>query len=135
MFNINRTSVTNHLRVPCLTLSTFFFNSTSFFFISTVNEESNNKINIQTELQKQRLMSKSKDIIYNCTSTCMPPTRQKLQLSYITSITTTVSNEYNCTQQNVYVACVYVVSCCLHLKMEYCSCARGRQWCGIIHYH
>ena len=25
--------------------------------------------------------------------------------------------------------------CCLHLKMEFCSCARGRQWCGIIHYH
>jgi len=25
--------------------------------------------------------------------------------------------------------------CCLHLKMESCSCARGRQWCGIIHYH
>ena len=24
---------------------------------------------------------------------------------------------------------------CLHLKMEFCSCARGRQWCGIIHYH
>jgi len=22
--------------------------------------------------------------------------------------------------------------CCLHLKMEFCSCARGRQWCGII---
>jgi len=27
--------------------------------------------------------------------------------------------------------CTYV--CCLHLKMEFCSCARGRQWCGIIH--
>jgi len=25
--------------------------------------------------------------------------------------------------------------CCLHLKIEYCSCARGRQWCGIIHYY
>ena len=24
--------------------------------------------------------------------------------------------------------------CCLHVKMEFCSCARGRQWCGIIHY-
>ena len=23
--------------------------------------------------------------------------------------------------------------CCLHLKMEFRSCARGRQWCGIIH--
>ena len=23
--------------------------------------------------------------------------------------------------------------CCLHLKMEFCLCARGRQWCGIIH--
>ena len=23
---------------------------------------------------------------------------------------------------------------CVHLKMEFCSCARGRQWCGIIHY-
>jgi len=21
------------------------------------------------------------------------------------------------------------------VKMEFCSCARGRQWCGIIHYH
>jgi len=25
--------------------------------------------------------------------------------------------------------------CCLHLKMEFCSCARGRQLCGIIHYY
>ena len=25
--------------------------------------------------------------------------------------------------------------CCLHLKMEFCSCASGRQWCGIIHYY
>ena len=25
--------------------------------------------------------------------------------------------------------------CCLHLKMEFRSCARGRQWCGIIHYY
>ena len=25
--------------------------------------------------------------------------------------------------------------CCSHLKMEFCSCARGRQWCGIIQYH
>jgi len=25
--------------------------------------------------------------------------------------------------------------CCLHLKMEFCWCARGRQWCGIVHYH
>ena len=25
--------------------------------------------------------------------------------------------------------------CCLHLKVEYPSCARGRQWCGIIHYY
>ena len=25
--------------------------------------------------------------------------------------------------------------CCLHLKMEYRSCARGLQWCGIIHYY
>ena len=25
--------------------------------------------------------------------------------------------------------------CCLHLKTEFCSCARGRQWCGIIHYY
>jgi len=24
--------------------------------------------------------------------------------------------------------------CCLHLKMELRSCARGRQWCGIVHY-
>jgi len=24
--------------------------------------------------------------------------------------------------------------CCLHLKMEFRSCARGCQWCGIIHY-
>jgi len=23
---------------------------------------------------------------------------------------------------------------CLHLKMEFRSCARGRQWCGIFHY-
>jgi len=23
--------------------------------------------------------------------------------------------------------------CCLHLTMEFRSCARGRQWCGIIH--
>ena len=29
--------------------------------------------------------------------------------------------------------CVHV--CCLHLKMEFRSCARGRQWCGIIHYY
>jgi len=25
--------------------------------------------------------------------------------------------------------------CCLHLKMEFRSCARGRQWCGIINYY
>ena len=25
--------------------------------------------------------------------------------------------------------------CCLRLKKEFCSCARGRQWCGIIHYY
>jgi len=25
--------------------------------------------------------------------------------------------------------------CCLHLKMEFRSCARVRPWCGIIHYH
>jgi len=25
--------------------------------------------------------------------------------------------------------------CCFHLKMEFCSCVSGRQWCGIIHYH
>ena len=25
--------------------------------------------------------------------------------------------------------------CCLHLKIEFRSCARGRQWCGIIHYY
>ena len=25
--------------------------------------------------------------------------------------------------------------CCLHLKMEFRSCARGRQVCGIIHYY
>ena len=25
--------------------------------------------------------------------------------------------------------------CGLHLKMEFTSCARGRQWCGIIHYY
>jgi len=24
---------------------------------------------------------------------------------------------------------------CLHFKMEFHSCARGRQWCGIFHYH
>jgi len=24
---------------------------------------------------------------------------------------------------------------CLHLKMEFRSCARGRHWCGIFHYH
>ena len=28
---------------------------------------------------------------------------------------------------------VYV--CCLHLKMEFRLCARGCQWCGIIHYY
>jgi len=27
------------------------------------------------------------------------------------------------------------IVCCLHLKMEFRSCARGRQWCGIIHYY
>jgi len=27
------------------------------------------------------------------------------------------------------------IECCLHLKIEFCSCARGRQWCGIFHYH
>jgi len=31
--------------------------------------------------------------------------------------------------------CWSVHVCCLHLKIEFCSCARGRQWCGIIHYH
>jgi len=25
--------------------------------------------------------------------------------------------------------------CCLHLKMEFRSCARGRHWCDIIHYY
>ena len=25
--------------------------------------------------------------------------------------------------------------CCLHLKMEFRSYAKGRQWCGIIHYY
>jgi len=25
--------------------------------------------------------------------------------------------------------------CCLHLKMEFRSCTRGRQWCGIIYCH
>jgi len=25
--------------------------------------------------------------------------------------------------------------CCLHLKIEFRSCARGRPWCGIIHYY
>ena len=25
--------------------------------------------------------------------------------------------------------------CCLHLKMEFRSCVRGHQWCGIIHYY
>ena len=25
--------------------------------------------------------------------------------------------------------------CCLHLKMEFRSCSRRRQWCGIIHYY
>jgi len=25
--------------------------------------------------------------------------------------------------------------CSFHLKMEFRSCARGRQWCGIIHYY
>ena len=25
--------------------------------------------------------------------------------------------------------------CCLHLKMKFRSCARGRQWCGIIHHY
>ena len=25
--------------------------------------------------------------------------------------------------------------CCLHLQMVFRSCARGRQWCGIIHYY
>ena len=25
--------------------------------------------------------------------------------------------------------------CCLHLKMEFCSCPKGCQWCGIIYYH
>jgi len=24
---------------------------------------------------------------------------------------------------------------CLHLKMEFRSCARGRQWCSTLHYH
>ena len=24
---------------------------------------------------------------------------------------------------------------CLYSKIEFCSCARGRQWCGIFHYH
>jgi len=24
---------------------------------------------------------------------------------------------------------------CLHLKMEFRSCARGREWCSILHYH
>jgi len=28
-----------------------------------------------------------------------------------------------------------VHACCLNLKMEFRSCARGRQWCGIIHYY
>jgi len=25
--------------------------------------------------------------------------------------------------------------CCLHLKIEFRSCARGCQWCGYIHYY
>ena len=25
--------------------------------------------------------------------------------------------------------------CCSHLEMDFRSCARGRQWCGIIHYY
>jgi len=29
----------------------------------------------------------------------------------------------------------YWLYVCLHLKMEFHSCARGRQWCGIFHYH
>ena len=28
--------------------------------------------------------------------------------------------------------CLYVNLCCLHLKIEFCSCARGRQWCVIF---
>ena len=27
------------------------------------------------------------------------------------------------------------IVCCLHLKIEFRSCAKGRQWCGIFHYH
>jgi len=27
------------------------------------------------------------------------------------------------------------VVCCLHLKIEFRSCARRRQWCGIFYYH
>ena len=36
-------------------------------------------------------------------------------------------------------SCIFLVLsdhvCCLHLKMEFRLCARGRQWCGIIHYY
>ena len=27
------------------------------------------------------------------------------------------------------------IVCCLHFKIEFRSCDRGRQWCGIFHYH
>ena len=30
---------------------------------------------------------------------------------------------------------MYVVYICLHLKLVFRSCARGRHWCGIIHYY
>jgi len=29
----------------------------------------------------------------------------------------------------------HVHVCCLHFKMEFRSCSRVRQWCGIIHYY
>jgi len=27
------------------------------------------------------------------------------------------------------------IICCLHVRKEFRSCDRGRQWCGILHYH
>jgi len=27
------------------------------------------------------------------------------------------------------------IVCCSHLKIEYSSCTRGHEWCGIFHYH
>ena len=51
-------------------------------------------------------------------------------LFYILCLKKGFESVYTCLSYNF---CVHV--CCLHLKMEFCSCARGRQWCGIIHYH